>query len=54
MENTTTNHAVRISARGPKYRVTCDTCGPVGAPQEYEDDAEAIAARHHEVGGFEP
>lgn len=47
-------HLTRVS-RGPRstYIVTCDVCGTVGQPQDYEVDAEVIAARHQEIGGFE-
>jgi hypothetical protein len=36
-----------------RYRVKCPTCGQVGQPQEHQGDAQAIADRHREVGGFE-
>jgi hypothetical protein len=35
------------------YQVICPTCGKVGEPQEWPGDAQAIADRHSEVGGFE-
>jgi len=37
----------------PGYLVTCEVCGPVGVPQDYPRDAQAIANRHEEVEGFE-
>lgn len=36
-----------------KYLVICDVCDRVGQPEELEGDAEAIAQRHQEIGGFE-
>lgn len=52
---TTTDHATHVEAlpRVGKWQVHCDQCGRVGLPQEYENDAIAIAVRHAEVGGFE-
>lgn len=34
------------------YIVVCPTCGSVGTKQDLKIDAEAIAERHREVGGF--
>jgi hypothetical protein len=37
-----------------RYLVKCVTiCGTVGVQQDYEGDAQAIADRHEEIGGFE-
>jgi hypothetical protein len=36
-----------------RYLVKCPICGPVGVHQDHEGDAEAIAERHQEIGGFE-
>lgn len=49
-----TDHRTRVS-RGAHstYVVICDVCNTVGQPQEFEADAEGIAARHQEIGGFE-
>jgi len=45
---------LRLNTAAPApYRVVCPTCGTVGVPQEYLGDAEAIAARHEEIGGGE-
>lgn len=56
MENTRTDserkHLARSGRVGSKYVVVCDDCGPVGWPQDFKADAEAIAARHTEIGGF--
>lgn len=45
-------HKVSITEGGGKWWLHCPTCGPM-AGQDYEGDAEAIAARHEEIGGFE-
>lgn len=37
----------------PGYVAICDVCGQVGQPQDEARDAQAIANRHEEVGGFE-
>lgn len=37
----------------PGYVADCETCGPVGQPQDRPGDAQAIANRHEEIGGFE-
>ena len=49
-------HRTRVS--GPvngRYVVICDVCNVAGRPdgEEYEGDAQAIADRHAEVGGFD-
>lgn len=44
---------VRRNAKTYRFRVWCPTCGQVGVSQAYEADAQAIADRHREVGGFE-
>ena len=31
----------------------CDECGPVSVAQDDARDAQAIANRHEEIGGFE-
>lgn len=36
-----------------RWHVECPTCGEVGQPQDLKGDADAIAARHEEIGGFE-
>lgn len=36
-----------------KWQIHCDQCGKVGQPQDYENDAVAIADRHEEINGFE-
>ncbi len=35
------------------WRVMCPTCGQVGGMFDIRADAEAVAARHEEMGGFE-
>lgn len=35
------------------WQAQCNICGPVGRFEDYEADAQAIADRHHEIGGFE-
>ncbi len=37
----------------PGYVVQCDECGKVGTTQDHPVDAQAIANRHEEIGGFE-
>lgn len=48
-------HETRVAPRvgDTRHQAICVTCGRVGPPQQLKGDAEAIAARHHEVGGFE-
>lgn len=46
-------HRTRVSIQSGQYVVICDTCNVVGRPETFEGDAEAIAARHQEIGGFE-
>lgn len=45
-------HHVTITETGGWFWLECPTCGPFGRP-ELRGDAEAIAARHEQVGGFE-
>lgn len=40
-------------ADGRRWQAYCPFCGEIGVPQELEVDAQAIADRHREVGGFE-
>lgn len=40
-------------SKRPLYRASCVICGKIGQPQEFLGDAEAIAQRHEEIGGFE-
>lgn len=35
------------------WQAQCEVCGPVGRFEDYEADAQAIADRHHKIGGFE-
>lgn len=49
----TTEHRTRVSIHNGMYVVICDLCDRVGQPQDFEGDAEAIAARHQDIGGFE-
>ena len=35
-----------------RYRVDCPTCGRVGVDFDVRADAEVVAQRHAEVGGF--
>lgn len=37
----------------PGYQVVCDVCDDVGGPHDDPRDAQAIANRHEEIGGFE-
>jgi hypothetical protein len=37
----------------PGYQAVCDHCGPVGVAESDGRDAQAIANRHEEIGGFE-
>lgn len=37
----------------PGYQPVCDECGNVGQPQAEPRDAQAIANRHEEIGGFD-
>lgn len=46
-------HRTRVSVHSGEYVVICDICNVVGRPETLEGDAEAIAARHQEIGGFE-
>ena len=48
-------HRTRVSIRNGRYVVVCDVCNVVGRSdgEEYEQDAQAIAERHEQVGGFE-
>lgn len=48
-----TKHLTRVSIIHGRYVVVCDVCDRVGQPQDLEGDAEAIAARHQEIGGCE-
>lgn len=45
-------HRTRVSIQCGQYVVICDICNAVGRPEDLEGDAEAIAARHQEIGGF--
>lgn len=49
----TAHHRTRVSIHNGMYVIVCDICDRVGQPQDFEVDAEAIAARHQEIGGFE-
>ena len=59
--NTSPQHRCRIDTTTrdpfypghPGYQAVCDSCGPVGQPQAEPRDAQAIANRHEQVGGFE-
>lgn len=48
-------HKTRVSVRHGRYVVICDVCNTVGRAdgEEYEGDAQVIAERHEQVGGFE-
>jgi hypothetical protein len=46
-------HDVRLETRALAWQATCARCGEVGAKQEFDGDAAAIAVRHAEIGGFE-
>ena len=35
------------------WRAWCRICGPFGPESHYRADAESIADRHKEIGGFE-
>ncbi len=35
------------------FDILCKSCGHVGIDQDYQGDAQAIADRHREFGGFE-
>lgn len=56
-----TNHRCRIDTTTeglfypghPGYLVRCDECEVVGQPQDNPRDAQVIANRHEEIGGFE-
>lgn len=45
-------HLVTITDGGGRFFPRCAICGPLPG-QDYEGDAEAVAARHEEIGGFE-
>lgn len=53
MTDTQAEHRTRVSIQNGEYVVICDICNVVGRPETFEGDAEAIAARHQEIGGFE-
>lgn len=46
------NHTTRVSIQNGEYVVICDICNVVGRPETFEGDAQAIADRHQEIGGF--
>lgn len=50
--STTQHHTSVTKSEEQGWRIDCDTCGLVGY-QDYQVDAEAIADRHAEIGGFE-
>lgn len=50
---TPAEHHTTVSTRGTDYIIVCDVCGKVGQPQTFRVDAETIAARHQEIGGYE-
>lgn len=52
----TATHEVTVVYEGPLsqpgtlYHIRCEQCGPVGVPQEFEQDASDIAALHARRG----
>lgn len=48
----TTTDKVTITEGGGRWWPHCAICGPL-LGQDYEGDAEAVALRHEQVGGFE-
>lgn len=52
-EHTCSVKKVPVGSIDEGWAVECPTCGVVGVTFDLEGDAEAVATRHEEVGGFE-